>query len=669
MRLLRTEADEGFRLVEYVSEIAAPPYAILSHRWGADDEEYTYKDLLEGTGKHKIGYQKVRACGVQAIKDNLDYFWVDTCCIDKSSSAELSEAINSMWLWYCNSEVCYAFLNDVPAEIGHQDRNQVLGRSKWFTRGWTLQELLAPRRVNFYNATWKLIGTKHNMAGIISSITHIGQVYLSDRPDPLETASIAERMSWASRRETKRVEDVTYCLLGIFGVSMPLLYGEGDRAFQRLQEEIMKQSDDQSIFAWEVLPTEYDGSMLARSPNAFSACGNIVRALNSSSTTPYTMTNRGLQIELPLMHRGDGFVARLNCRYKHDFFSDLGVPIRRARKGFQFVRDDDDVSSIALTRWRDSSLHTIYMKTAAKYFGARNDPQQDSVIIRNLPPGYVISQVFPPHNWAPGAFAINAISYPEREEFSPEKVLVKLASETGQEIIFMFPMGGRASLSRRVLEARILPVSLEESTDMAHLYYQWRDKRLSTLSRVRSCAHGISYLRATDTVVRGRRFMVVDIVLNEDRHRAIREAFEQVTSTFLYTGLCVNTFAMDLGNRRDLSLYYSLFFVLSLFAWMLAHSMYVAVVISVSSCIMLRKYTRETITEPFGTSDVRRTSAHPTWLDRHKLLFFLIGLLLLAFVSAVLWRTYLGLLESITLTDVLLTAFAAMVLNEVIGRR
>jgi hypothetical protein len=393
MRLLRTEADEGFRLVEYVSEIAAPPYAILSHRWGADDEEYTYKDLLEGTGKHKIGYQKVRACGVQAIKDNLDYFWVDTCCIDKSSSAELSEAINSMWLWYCNSEVCYAFLNDVPAEIGHQDRNQVLGRSKWFTRGWTLQELLAPRRVNFYNATWKLIGTKHNMAGIISSITHIGQVYLSDRPDPLETASIAERMSWASRRETKRVEDVTYCLLGIFGVSMPLLYGEGDRAFQRLQEEIMKQSDDQSIFAWEVLPTEYDGSMLARSPNAFSACGNIVRALNSSSTTPYTMTNRGLQIELPLMHRGDGFVARLNCRYKHDFFSDLGVPIRRARKGFQFVRDDDDVSSIALTRWRDSSLHTIYMKTAAKYFGARNDPQQDSVIIRNLPPGYVISSV------------------------------------------------------------------------------------------------------------------------------------------------------------------------------------------------------------------------------------------------------------------------------------
>jgi hypothetical protein len=645
MRLLRTESDGGLGLVEYVDESAAPPYAILSHRWGADDEEYTYKDLLEGTGKHKIGYQKVRACGEQVIKDNLDYFWVDTCCIDKSSSAELSEAINSMWRWYSKSEVCYAYLNDVHAEIDHEGRNQVLGRSKWFTRGWTLQELLAPRRVNLYNATWELIGTKHDMAELISSITGVDQAYLGYRPHPLEAASVAERMSWASKRETKRVEDVAYCLLGIFGVSMPLLYGEGDRAFQRLQEEIMKQSDDQSIFAWEGLSSEYDGSMLARSPHAFSACRNIVRALNSSSTTPYTMTNRGLQIELPLMHRGDCFFARLNCRYKHDFFSDLGVPIRRAKKGFQFVRDDDDVCSITLARWRGSSVHTIYIKTSAKHFGARNDPQRDSIIIRNLPQGYAISQVFPPHNWMPGNFTIDMIPSQEQSEFSPEKVLVKIVSETGQEIVFMMPVGESTSLSRRALEARILPVSVEESTDMAHLYYQWRDKSLKTLSRVQICAHGIVFLRATDTVVRGRRLMVVDIVLDEDTHRAIREAVEQVTSGFRYIGLRI--------NRRDLSFYYSLFFVLSLLVWMLARSMYVAVGSSVSSCILLRKYTRETVTGWCGTSEVRRTSTDRTWLDRHKFWSFLIGLLIFAFVFVVLWRTYSLLLPMLAMTGVL----------------
>jgi hypothetical protein len=137
MRLLRIEAEGELSLVEFVSNI--PSYAILSHTWGTDGDEVTYKDVMDGTRKSKAGYRKIVFCGKQAAKHNLQYFWVDTCNIDKSSRAELQESINSMFRGYKNATKCYVYLSDVPA-----GDESAFRKNRWFTRGWTLQELLAP---------------------------------------------------------------------------------------------------------------------------------------------------------------------------------------------------------------------------------------------------------------------------------------------------------------------------------------------------------------------------------------------------------------------------------------------------------------------------------------------------------------------------------------------
>jgi hypothetical protein len=177
--------------------------------------------------------------------------WIDSCCIDKTSSAELSEAINSMFRWYQNAQVCYAYLSDVPAieDLDHYRKDSEFRRSKWFTRGWTLQELLAPEIVVFYNHDWVEIGTKALMSGVIRSITNIDRGFLMGESE-IKPACVAQKMSWASRRKTTRLEDTAYCLMGLFDVNMPLLYGEGEKAFYRLQLEIIKNSSDESIFAW-----------------------------------------------------------------------------------------------------------------------------------------------------------------------------------------------------------------------------------------------------------------------------------------------------------------------------------------------------------------------------------------------------------------------------------
>ncbi|KAL2681119.1 hypothetical protein Neosp_008723 [[Neocosmospora] mangrovei] len=236
----------------------------------------------------KRGYVKIEKAASQAQEDGLDFVWIDTCCIDKTSSAELSEAINSMMSWYEKSERCYAYLADVQSGVSEDELQASFANSSWFTRGWTLQELLAPAYLVFYSSDWSMIGTRNDWADRVSRITRIDRRFLSDlqitvddyigfltSPNThkiqiprlktrLMEASVAERMSWASRRETTRVEDKAYCLMGIFDVNMPLLYGEGDKAFFRLQQEIMKTSDDQSILAWS--PEGFETQELNRGP-------------------------------------------------------------------------------------------------------------------------------------------------------------------------------------------------------------------------------------------------------------------------------------------------------------------------------------------------------------------------------------------------------------------
>ncbi|EIW51966.1 uncharacterized protein TRAVEDRAFT_86424, partial [Trametes versicolor FP-101664 SS1] len=174
--------------------------------------------------------------------------WNDTCCIDKTSSAELSEAINSMYEWYRLSDMCYVYLADVPdGDIAR--RGSDFRGSSWHTRGWTLQELIAPEFVVFLTQTWCFLGTKMSLASALARTSGIDFDILVGRARP-DSVSVARRMSWAAKRATTRVEDRAYSLMGIFGIHMPPIYGEGEKAFIRLQEEILKTTPDQSIFVW-----------------------------------------------------------------------------------------------------------------------------------------------------------------------------------------------------------------------------------------------------------------------------------------------------------------------------------------------------------------------------------------------------------------------------------
>ncbi|KAI4618937.1 hypothetical protein J4E83_005888 [Alternaria metachromatica] len=240
MRLLHASGDD-FELVEFVRY--TPTYAILSHTWGADEDEVTFKDIYKGKGKgkKKPGYAKLQFCAAQAARDNLEFFWVDTCCIDKSSSAELAEAINSMFRWYRDSTACYVYLSDVPSTgMRYLPRHkQPFNGHRWFTRGWTLQELLAPRSVVFFSMDGTRIGDRSSLAKEIARETSIPVAALENGPDFTLKYPVEERMNWAEHRQTKREEDAAYCLLGIFEVQMPLIYGEGkEKAFGRLKKEI-----------------------------------------------------------------------------------------------------------------------------------------------------------------------------------------------------------------------------------------------------------------------------------------------------------------------------------------------------------------------------------------------------------------------------------------------
>ncbi|KAK0751285.1 heterokaryon incompatibility protein-domain-containing protein [Schizothecium vesticola] len=237
-----------------------PPYAILAHRWGDDDDEVSFQQWRDDHSKisHKPGYLKIDKACEQARGDKLEYLWADTCCIDTRSSAELSEAINSMFGLYARAKVCYAYLQDVHGSADmdpdwHDIQAVQLPQSDWFTRGWTLQELLAPKDLVFYTSTWSRIGTKNQLLDIISAATRIPLEVLQ-KHESIHGFDVATRISWVANRVTTRVEDIAYCMLGILDINMPLLYGEGRRAFHRLQEKLIEASDDTSIFAWDWLP-------------------------------------------------------------------------------------------------------------------------------------------------------------------------------------------------------------------------------------------------------------------------------------------------------------------------------------------------------------------------------------------------------------------------------
>ncbi|KAK5659114.1 hypothetical protein OQA88_1204 [Cercophora sp. LCS_1] len=385
MRLLNTTTLE----LEHFATENKPAYAALSHTWGS--EEVLHDDACHGEAALRLcgkkGLTKVLKSAEIAKNDGYHYIWIDTCCIDKSSSAELSEAINSMFNWYRRAHVCYAFLEDFNYGEKH-------GRltSRWFSRGWTLQELIAPLDVQFYDSSWTWFGDRQFLSAEIARITKIDERILrstitrspicdnknehQDTPELVKACGICRddalsssarlvqsyststKMSWAAGRETTRVEDVAYCLMGIFDVNMPLLYGEGPKAFRRLQEEIVRRSNDQTIFAWKYKPSEQFlsaaslSSLFASEPSNFEDGSSYhpVQALIGE----YTMatSSAGIEIDLHLVicnidasgapagfrlsiqtSSQEMWLAVLNCSQGSDFFSSPALLLEKSTYG------------------------------------------------------------------------------------------------------------------------------------------------------------------------------------------------------------------------------------------------------------------------------------------------------------------------------------------------
>ncbi|KAF5338547.1 hypothetical protein D9758_016553 [Tetrapyrgos nigripes] len=352
MRLLHTK---DFTVKQFFTDI--PRYVILSHTW--EQDEVTFQDIQNlDVARSKAGWCKVENACARARRYRFDWIWIDSCCINKESSAELSEALNSMYQYYEDAAMCYVYLSDVSGEYhpGHENSN--FRDSRWFRRGWTLQELLAPEYVIFLDKGWEKIGTRWGLRGVVSAVTGIPVDVFEGRI--IDEYSVAQRMSWAAFRETTRPEDQAYCLLGVFGVSMSPIYGEGGvKAFMRLQQEIIRISDDRSIFAWVAVPPtlkpwEFDRparntetrGLLARSPYEFRMSGDVqasnVELIGNQSS--YSFNNNGLHIHLPFNpipssseHFGEPiFLAHLLCQSKRGG-SHLTVYLRKTSE-HQYVR-------------------------------------------------------------------------------------------------------------------------------------------------------------------------------------------------------------------------------------------------------------------------------------------------------------------------------------------
>lgn len=323
----------------------------------------------------KPGFTKIKDTCNQAWLDGYLYVWIDTCCIDNRSSSELSEAINSMYKWYELAAVCYVYLVDLRCECSrlvetrahkaiitehvgcdvlvpelfapegpaktyiplptqsdlppmyedgagiHQEACvSCLRKCRWFSRGWTLQELIAPERLMFFGSDWNFIGSKRDLLCTLSDITGIDSIALSHRCK-LEELSVAKRLSWAACRETTRIEDRAYSLLGLLNINMSLIYGEGERAITRLQEEIIRSSADSSILAWS---RGLQHGLLTPSLSNFQACSKVILCDGATVAHSFELTHRGLKMRLPILKQGRkgtvrAFLGVLSCRMDDDF--------------------------------------------------------------------------------------------------------------------------------------------------------------------------------------------------------------------------------------------------------------------------------------------------------------------------------------------------------------
>jgi hypothetical protein len=344
-----------------------PDYAILSHRWTM--AEVTLSDWTHDNKEHKLGWSKIKGACRRAAQDGIPYLWVDSCCIDKSSSAELNEALNSMFRWYRLAKVCYVYLSDIERTCQLRDSDlpypngsigdrmvSVLSCSEWFTRGWTLQELLAPSYVEFFDASWYHIGKLGDIAAIISQITSIDAELLLGRKN-MKDYSVAQRFAWASKRRTSREEDEAYCLIGIFDVSLDARYGIGGLAFQELQKAILHSGRaDDSLFAWNSLDNREQHKLFANSPADYTGCADVVCVEPRLLKTSLSCRSDGVGGRIGLYrcqtHLGecDGFVAVLNCTRTYQSNSLLALRLTAATESSASEESSDFAVTASMER-------------------------------------------------------------------------------------------------------------------------------------------------------------------------------------------------------------------------------------------------------------------------------------------------------------------------------
>ncbi|TFA97529.1 hypothetical protein CCMA1212_010730 [Trichoderma ghanense] len=340
---------------------------------GTIPKELTFRRVENGEiDKQYLGSIKLTGCCQQAQKDGLGYAWIDTCCIDKTNLVELSEAINSMYRWYSRASVCYAYLSDVPDDDDPPRLGSKFRSSRWFQRGWTLQELLAPKHLRFYNSEWRSIGTKGTICAVIKNITRVPQQFLLGITS-LHGASVAQRMSWAAQRQTKRAEDIAYCLLGIFNVTMPMIYGEGgEQAFFRLQEQIMKTTRDDSILAWGLSDEISKPSMNENSQI-------VARNHTSSPLHSLDVFGGSVRVHMPLLTTAGGKTyGLLSCGPGSNREQVVGIPLARINSGAsnEYIRPMGCPSVLQPTTAAGSPPELVHIKRACQRDASATTNQQ-----------------------------------------------------------------------------------------------------------------------------------------------------------------------------------------------------------------------------------------------------------------------------------------------------
>ena len=322
MRLIDCRGD-SLQMQEFIDRPSFP-FAILSHTWGNEEVNFqAFNNVATRTAAK--GWTKIEQTCREAKRCGFDYVWIDSCCIDKTNNAELSESINSMFQWYSEAELCLVYLDDFDANVTASDRDAMLRQTRCFSRGWTLQEIVAARAANFYDGAWNQFGTRSSLRDELTSITKIDAniFFPSQNPytvgirDLLDAIPVGRRMAWAVSRKTTRPEDMAYCLIGLFGVSMPMLYGEGgEQAFIRLQEEIIRDKNDLSLFAWRARDSSTHRGILAHSPDEFAGLSSLEFEQDIKFNPDFSMSNKGLRINTflrPLDAESRTVVMPLHC--------------------------------------------------------------------------------------------------------------------------------------------------------------------------------------------------------------------------------------------------------------------------------------------------------------------------------------------------------------------